>query len=113
MANPDSFSVLSFDLRQLFTQRQRQIIGNVLHVIATQFFILFIAIVFVTLMEAWKGVELLQRIHNAWFSFGGAREMLGYGVLCFVIGRVIDVFAKRFEPRLKNRPERGWHYRHK
>jgi len=55
----------------------------------------------------------LQKVRNAWFSFGGAREMLGYGVICFIIGRIVDVFAKRFDPRLKHNPERGWHYPHK
>jgi len=106
-------TILPLDIERLFTQRQRRIIGNILHLIATQFFLLFIAILLLTWMEVWKGVELLHKVRNAWFTFGGAREMLGYGVVCLILGRIIDVFAKRFEPRLKNRPERGWHYRHR
>jgi len=103
----------SIDVERLFTQRQRRIIGNILHVLATWLFILFIALLVLTWMEVWKGIELLQKVRNAWFSFGGAREMLGYGVICFIIGRIVDVFAKRFDPRLKHNPERGWHYPHK
>jgi hypothetical protein len=33
-------------------------------------------------------------------------------VLAFIIGRLIDVYAKQLNPRLKHNPERGWHYRH-
>jgi hypothetical protein len=95
-----------------FTLRRRQTAGMILHVVATQFFLLSLAIVFLTWMEVWKGVELLQKVRNAWFSFGGARELLGYVVLSFIIGRVIDVYAKQLNPRLKHNPERGWHYRH-
>ena len=63
-------------------------------------------------MEVWKGVELLHKIRNAWFTFGGARELLGYTVLIFIVGRLIDVYSKQLHPRLKHNPERGWHYRH-
>jgi uncharacterized membrane protein YhfC len=94
------------------TPRRRQKLGMVLHVIATQFFLLAIAIGLLTWMEIWKGVELLQKVRNAWFTFGGARELLGYIVLAFIIGRLIDVYAKQLNPRLKHNPERGWHYRH-
>jgi hypothetical protein len=111
MDDPAGHTIFSVDLHRLFTQRQRRIIGNALHLIATQFFLLAVAILFLTWMEVWKGVELLDRVRNAWFSFGGARELLGYVIIIFVVGRLLDVLAKRFEPRLKHNPERGWHYR--
>ena len=79
---------------------------------ATQFFLLFLAFLVLTWMEVWKGVELLQKVRNAWFSFGGARELIGYALVFFVVGRLIDVYAKRLNPRLKHSPERGWHYPH-
>jgi len=104
-------SVFSIDLRRAFTQRQRRVIGNALRLIATQFYIVAIAIVFLTWMEVWKGVELLHKVRNVWFSFGGARELIAYAVVVLVIGRLIDVLSKKFEPRFKHRPERGWHYR--
>ena len=104
-------SVFSIDLRRTFTQRQRRVIGNALRVIATQFYIVAIGILLLTWMEVWKGIELLHKIRNAWFSFGGARELIAYAVVVFVIGRLIDVLSKKFEPRFKHRPERGWHYR--
>ena len=102
---------LGIDIRRAFTQRQRRVIGNILHLIATQFFLLAIAILFLTFMEVWKGLELLQKVRNAWFSFGGARELIAYALVFFVVGRLIDVVSKKFEPRFKHNPERGWHYR--
>ena len=104
--------MLALNISKFFTSRRRQMLGTALHVVATQFFLLFMAIGFLTWMEVWKGVELLQKVRNAWFTFGGARELLGYAVLAFVVGRLIDVYAKRLNPRLKHQPERGWHYRH-
>ena len=102
----------ALNVSAFLTPRRRQILGMTLHVIATQFFLLAIAIGFLTWMEIWKGVELLQKVRNAWFTFGGARELLGYVVLAFIVGRLIDVYAKQLYPRLKHNPERGWHYRH-
>lgn len=83
-----------------------------LHVIATWFYLLFLFLFILTLDEMGKGVELLRKIHNAWFTFSGARELIGYAVVAFIIGRFIDVHAKRLHPRLKHNPERGWHYPH-
>lgn len=103
---------LSLRLGRFFTPRRRQQAGMILHVVATQFFLLFLAILFLAWMEVWKGVELLQKVRNVWFTFGGARELLGYAVLAYIVGRLIDVYAQRLHPRLKNRQERGWHYRH-
>jgi hypothetical protein len=102
----------ALDLRTFFTPRRRQIVGMVLHVIATQFYLLALGIGFLTWMEVWKGVELLHKIRNAWFTFGGARELFGYALLVFIVGRLIDVYSKKLHPRLKHNPERGWHYRH-
>ena len=102
----------SLDIDAFVTPRVQHKLGMVLHVVATQFFILFIAILFLTWMEVWKGVELLQKVRNVWFSFGGARELIGYAVICLIVGRVIDVYARRLNPYLRNNPERGWHYRH-
>jgi len=102
----------AFDLSAFFTTRRRRAAGMILHVIATQFYLLFLAICLLTWMEVWKGVELLQKVRNIWFTFGGARELIGYAVLAFLIGRIIDVYAKRLYPKLKHNPERGWHYRH-
>jgi hypothetical protein len=85
----------------------------VLHVIATWFYLLFLFLLLLTLDEMGKGVELLHKIHNAWFTFSGARELMAYAVVALVIGRFIDVHAKRLHPRLKHNPERGWHYPHK
>ena len=111
MDDPARHTLFSLDLRQAFTVRQRRVIGNVLHLLATQFFLLAIAILCLTGLELWKGLELLDRVRNAWFSFGGARELVGYAVAVFILGRLIDVVAKKFDPRLKHKPERGWHYR--
>ena len=102
----------SFDLSAFLTERRKLRLGTALHLIATQFYLLFIAILFLTWMEVWKGVELLQKVRNAWFSFGGARELIAYALIAFVVGRLIDVYAKQLNPRLKHNPERGWHYRH-
>ena len=102
----------SFDLSAFLTERRKLRLGTALHLIATQFYLLFIAILFLTWMEVWKGVELLQKVRNAWFSFGGARELIAYALIVFVVGRLIDVYAKQLNPRLKHNPERGWHYRH-
>lgn len=102
----------SFDLSAFLTERRKLRIGTALHLVATQFYLLFIAILFLTWMEVWKGVELLQKVRNAWFSFGGARELIAYALIVFVVGRLIDVYARQLNPRLKHNPERGWHYRH-
>lgn len=101
---------LSF--KTFFTTRRRQKLGMVLHVIATQIYVVAIGVGLLAWMEVWKGVELLHKIRNAWFTFGGARELLGYTVLIFIVGRLIDVYSKQLHPRLKHNPERGWHYRH-
>lgn len=111
MDDPAGQSFFPIDLRQAFTPRQRRTIGNVLHLIATQFFLLAIAIACLIGIELWKGLELLDKVRNAWFSFGGARELAGYALAAFILGRLIDVVAKTFDPRLKHKPERGWHYR--
>ena len=102
----------SLDPSTFLTAHRKKIFGTILHVVATQFYLLFIAILFVTWMEVWKGIELLHKIRNAWFTFGGAREMIAYALICFVIGRLIDVYAKKLNPHFKHNPERGWHYRH-
>jgi hypothetical protein len=106
-----SHTLFSIDLRRVFTQRQRRVIGALLRGIATWFYLVAIAALLATWMEVWKGVELLAKIHNAWFSFSSARETTAYAVIILVAGRLIDVLSKKFEPRYKHRPERGWHYR--
>lgn len=102
----------SFDLSAFLTDRRKLRLGTALHVVSTQFYLLFIAILMLTWMEVWKGVELLQKVRNAWFTFGGARELIAYALIALIVGRLIDVYAKRLNPRLKHNPERGWHYRH-
>jgi len=102
----------ALNVSAFFTPRRRQILGMILHVIATQFFLLSMALGFLAMMEIWKGIELLEKVRNAWFTFGGARELFGYVVLAYIAGRLIDVYAKQLHPKLKHNPERGWHYPH-
>jgi hypothetical protein len=40
---------------------------------------------------------------------GGLREVVATAIFCVVAGRILDVYAKRLNPRLKN-TWRGWHY---
>lgn len=94
------------------TLPRRRALGMALHMLAGWFYLMFLGLMLLTLDEAGKGVELLHKIHNAWFTFSGTRELLGYAVVAFIIGRFIDVHAKRIHPRLKHNPERGWHYPH-
>lgn len=94
------------------TPGRRRVAGTVLHVVSTQFYLIALGVACLAIMEIFKGVELLHKIHNPWFTFGGARELFGYAVLVFIAGRLIDVYSKRLHPRLKHNPERGWHYPH-
>jgi len=82
----------------------------VLHGAATWLYIMFAAFLIMLLLEFWKGVELIQYINDYWFSFGGARETIAYAILCLVVGRALDSYAKRLNPRLKY-PWRGWHFK--
>lgn len=81
----------------------------VLYMLSTWLYILFAAFLLMVLLEVWKGMELLAFINDYWFSFGGLREVIAYAILCLVAGRILDVTAKRLNPRLKS-AWRGWHY---
>ena len=81
----------------------------VLYMLSTWLYIFFVAFLLMIFLEVWKGMELLAFISDYWFSFGGVREVTAAAILCVVVGRILDVYAKRLNPRLKN-TWRGWHY---
>ena len=81
----------------------------VLYMLSTWLYIFSVGFLIMILLEVWKGMELLAFINDYWFSFGGVREVVATAILCAVAGRVLDVYAKRLNPRLRN-TWRGWHY---
>ena len=83
--------------------------ATVLYILSTWLYILFVGFLIMIFLEVWKGMELLAFINDYWFSFGGVREVVATAIFCVVAGRILDVYAKRLNPRLKN-TWRGWHY---
>jgi hypothetical protein len=81
----------------------------VLYMLSTWLYIFFVGFLIMIFLEVWKGIELLAFINDYWFSFGGVREVVATAIICLVAGRILDVYAKRLNPRLKN-TWRGWHY---
>ncbi|MDP6428037.1 MAG: hypothetical protein QF393_08470 [Rhodospirillales bacterium] len=94
---------------ELEPPKRRPKTAMVLYVLSTWLYIFFVAFLLMVLLEVWKGIELLAFINDYWFSFGGLREVIAYAILCLVVGRILDVTAKRLNPRLKF-AWRGWHY---
>jgi hypothetical protein len=89
--------------------KRRPKTAKVLYMLSTWLYMFFVGFLIMIFLEVWKGVELLAFINDYWFSFGGVREVVATAILCVVAGRILDIYAKRLNPHLKN-TWRGWHY---
>lgn len=81
-------------------------LGTSIYIAATFCYAVCVFYIMMLVLELWKAQELLDYLHvqDLTVAYNGAYEVTLSGLLAWVLGKLLDIYAKKLNPKLKKGP---------